>query len=174
MDNREKAKYKEEIEENKKEFDKLVRISLIIGILVVSGIIVIYLFNQEPGFVDFGLLNEDKKAENYPTEASVNEEINFYVYVGNFLGREFTFYLKILKGDNDTELSDKGSKHADLNFTTEDITLSNSEEWISDKLTISFAKEGENQIIIVELWEITKNNGENFFNILYLRLNITA
>ena len=38
---------------------------------------------------------------------------------------------------------------------------------------ISFSEVGDNQIIIAELWQI-KSETEEFFNILYLRLNITS
>jgi len=68
--------------ENKKAFGKIVRISLIIGILMVSGVVIYYILNPEPGYVDFGLLNSNKKAEDYPTEVVANESVEFYVTVG--------------------------------------------------------------------------------------------
>jgi len=79
----------------------------------------------------------------------------------------------VLKGDNDTEIKDSGSKEAHLNFTTKEKTLKNGEDWISETLSISFEKVGEGQILIVELWEITDDN-KDFYSILYLRLDVTA
>ena len=52
-------------------------------------------------------------------------------------------------------------------------SLNHKDKWISPKLNISFSQIGINQIIIAELWEITNTKPE-FYNILWLRLNITA
>ena len=163
-----------DLEESQRALGKIVKISLILGILVVSGFIIYYVLNPEPGYVTFGLLNEDKKAEDYPTTAAINEDIYFYVTVGNYLREEFTFHLKILRGDNETELSSSGSEGAELNFTTKERTLEHQEEWISDKYSISFSDTGENHIIIVELYQITDEDKEEFYNILFLRINVTA
>ena len=60
-----------------------------------------------------------------------------------------------------------------LNFTIGNFTLNNKESWLSGKLNISFSEIGDNQIIIAELWQI-KNTIIEFYNILWLRLNITS
>ena len=80
-----------------KEFDTLLKICLIIGIIVISGFIIYHALKPEPGFVTFGLLNENQEAENYPTEASINESISFYLTVDNYLERDFAFNVKIKK-----------------------------------------------------------------------------
>ncbi len=162
-----------EVEKNKKAFGKIVRISLILGIIAVSGVIVYYLLNPEPGYIDFGILNSNKKAEDYPTEVAANESVDFYVTVGNYLNREFKFCVKVLKGDNETEIKDSGSEGAHLNFTTKEKTLKSGENWMSEELSFSFEKAGQGQVLIVELWEITKDEKE-FYNILYLRLEVTS
>ena len=165
---------KVELEESNQEFGKLVKISLLIGILVISGFIIYYALNQEPGYVGLGILNEDKKAENYPTEAKINKEISFYITVENYLGEDFTFRLKVFKGDENTKLSSKGSEDAYLNFTTKEKTLEDGEDWISSKYSLSFSQIGEDQKIIVELYEKNDEGKYNFNNIVYLRLNITV
>jgi len=162
----------ETIETTNRQFQKLVKYSLLLGIIIVSGFIIYYVVAPEEGYIGFGILNSDKKAEDYPTSATANQSIKFYVTVDNHLDHEFTFKLKILKGDNETDLSSKGSKHAHKCFTTDKETLKPDEEWISDRLSISFEKNGTEQILIVELWKYNEDNSREFWDILWLRLDI--
>jgi uncharacterized membrane protein len=117
-------------------FEKLLKISLILGIIVVSGFIIYFILTPEPGFITFGILNENQEAGNYQTEAAANETVSFFLTVGNF-------------------------------------SLNPKEVQIYGEYNISFSDVGENQIIIAELWQI-KHEIEEYFNILYLRLNITS
>ena len=157
---------------NRKQFEKIVITSLILGIIIVTGFITYYLLTPEPGFVVFGILNSEGKAENYPTEANVAENISFYVSVENYLNRDFTFKVEVLKGDNNTILSSTGYENAMSYFNTTQTTKKHGEIWISEMLNVSFSNPGSNQIIITVLWEIIDNSTENFYNILWLRLNI--
>jgi hypothetical protein len=86
----------------------------------------------------------------------------------------FKFILKVLKGDNSSTLSLGGSEGAELDYNTAPITLSLNERWISNKLSISFSKVGSNQLLIVELWQLNVNNEEEFYELLWLRLNIES
>ena len=158
--------------QSKKQFDLLLKICLIIGIIVVSGFIIYYVFTPEPGYVTFGILNENQEAENYPTEASINESISFYLTVENNLATEFSFSIKIKNGNNNTILSSMGS-NGTLEYVVNN-TLNFSNLWISNKLNVSFSQLGTNQIIIAELWQIGNNELEKFFDMLWLRLNITS
>ena len=158
--------------QSKKQFDLLLKICLIIGIIVVSGFIIYYIFTPEPGYITFGILNENQEAENYQTEASRNESISFYLTVENKMAAEFSFSIKIKKGNNNTILSSIGS-NGTLEYVVND-TLNYSNIWISNKLNVSFSQLGTNQIIIAELWQIGNNEVEKFFDILWLRLNITS
>jgi len=155
-----------------KQFEIILKICLIIGIIIISGFIFYYIFTPEPGYVTFGILNENQKAEDYPTEAIVNESVFFYVTVDNYLNKEFTFRIKIKKGDSNTVLSSIGS-NGTLDSIIGNFTLKYNENWISEKLNVSFSEVGANQIIITELWQITNDDEEKFYNILWLRLNIT-
>ena len=156
-----------------KQFGILLKISLIIGIIIVSGFIIYYILTPEPGYVTLGILNEYKKAENYPTEASVNETIFFYVTVGNYLNRDYSFRVEILKGDdNKTVVLPSGSINATSYFNTSKITLLHNQIWMSEMLNISFSQPGANQRIIVEIWEIENSGIEKHFDNLYLWLNI--
>jgi len=160
--------------QSKKQFDFLLKICLIIGIIVVSGFIIFYIIKPEPGYVHLGILNSEKKAENYPTNASVGQNISFYITVENQMKREFSFRAEILKGDNNTILTSSGSINATSYFNTTKITLSHNQFWISEILNVSFSQPGADQTIIVEIWEIPSSGMEKYFDMLWLRLNITS
>ena len=163
---------KNNLKKSYKQFEILLKISLIIGIIIVSGFIIYYILTPEPGYVTFGLLNEDKKAQNYPTSAFVNETIFFYANVGNYMNRDFSFQVMVKKGNNDTLMRPTFPSNGSLEYIIRNFTLPNRGDWISEKLNISFSQIGNNQIIITELWQI-KNNIPEFYDILWLRLNIT-
>jgi len=59
-----------------------------------------------------------------------------------------------------------------LDYSIGNFTLNHNDNWISEQLNASFSEVGENQIIITELWQI-KSEIEEFYDTLYLRLNIT-
>lgn len=158
--------------QSRKQFDSLLKICLIIGVIVVSGFIIYAVFSPEPGYITFGILNENQEAENYPTEASRNESISFYLTVENNLAKEFSFSVKIKKGNSNTILSSMGS-NGTLEYMIND-TLNYSNIWVSNKLNVSFSQLGANQIIIAELWQIGNSEIEKFYDILWLRLNITS
>ncbi|MFX1366273.1 MAG: DUF1616 domain-containing protein [Promethearchaeota archaeon] len=172
MNENNKKNRKNDLTESNKIFEKLLKICLIIGIVIVSGFIIYYILTPEPGYITFGILDEDQDAEGYPTEASINETITFYLSIGNYLKREFEFRFKILKGNNDTVIGSFPS-NGTLYLTVGDFTLENNIERIYGGYNISFSDVGENQIIIAELWQI-KNEVEEFYNVVYLRLNITT
>jgi uncharacterized membrane protein len=170
----EKSNNKNKIVKDNKQFEKIVKISLLIGIFVISGFIIYYLLTPEPGFVTFGILNSDKKAENYPTNATVGENISFYISVGNYLRRDLNFQVEVLKGDNSTILTSSGAINATSYINTSINSLSHEEQWISGMLNISFSQPGFNQILIAELKEIEISLEETFIDILWLRFNITT
>jgi len=164
-----KKKNKTTSKEGFKQFDKLLRILLLIGIIVISGFILYALFNPEPGYVTLGILNSDKKAEDYPTQANIGENISFYVTVGNYMKREFQFSLEILKGNEDTTLNSTGSYNAESFFNTTKEILAHSDTWISNMLNVSFSQPGANQSIIVELWELISSDTRKYIDMVYIK-----
>ena len=162
------------LKKNYKEFNKILKILLIIGIIIISGFIIYALLTPKPGYWYLGILNSDKKAENYPTEAAVNETITFYISVGNYLNRDFSFHIEILKGDNDTVLGSSPSIDAKSFLNSSTITLLHSAEWISNAFNVSFSQPGSNQSIIAELWEIPSVGVRRFYDVVYIRLNVTS
>ncbi len=162
------------LKKNYKEFENILKVLLIIGIIIISGFIIYALLTPEPGYCYLGILNSDKKAENYPTNAAVNESITFYVSVGNYLNRDFSFHIEILKGNNDTILGSSPSLNATSFVNSSIITLPHSVDWISSAFNASFSETGTNQIIIAELWENPSVGIRRFYDMVYLRLNITS
>ena len=162
------------LKKNYKEFDKILKILLIIGIIIISGFIIYAFLTPKPGYWYLGILNSDKKAENYPTEAAVNETITFYISVGNYLNRDFSFHIEILKGDNETVLGPSPSLNATSFANSSTITLLHRAEWISGAFNISFSQLGANQSIIAELWEVPSVGVRRFYDVVYIRLNITS
>ena len=167
-----KIKKKSILDRSNKQFEKLLTVCLLFGIIVVGVFVIYYILTPEEGFVMFGILNEDQEAENYRTNATIGENVSFFMSVENYLNRDFTFKIKVLKGDNNTVLNATGGNGV-LNFTTSEVTLKHGETWMSDNNSISFWDIGENHIIIFELWEVLLPT-DRIYNILWLRLNITA
>ena len=172
MSRNDTRKDESELELSYMQFQKLLRFSLIFGIIIVSGFITYYILFPEEGYIGFGILNEDERAEDYPTTAKVNQSIYFYVTVENQLDHDFTFKVIILLGNEDTKLSPEGSEHANKTSTTDKETLKPSEDWESDKLSVSFPYNGTDQVLIVELWKYNQDNSREFWDILWLRLDI--
>jgi len=172
MNEKSKNNEKKNLNRSYKQFEILLKVCLVIGIIIISGFIIYYIFTPEPGYVTLGILNGDKKAEDYPTSATVNETISFYVNVGNYLNRDFSFRVEILKGDNKTIVLPSCSINATSYYNTTKITLLHKRFWISKMLNISFSQPGANQRIIAELWEIPASGIEKCFNVVYLWLTI--
>jgi len=162
------------LKKNYKEFENILKILLIIGIIIISGFIIYALLTPKPGYWYIGILNSDKKAENYPTNAAANDSITFYISVGNYLNRDFSFNIEILKGNNDTVLGPSPSLNATSFVNSSIFTLPHGENWISSAFNVSFSQAGTNQIIIAELWEIPSVGIRRFCDVTFLRLNITS
>ena len=162
------------LDRNYKEFDKILKLLLIIGIIVISGFIAYAIFTPKPGYITCGLLNSEKKAENYPTITTKGENVTFYVSVANYLNRDFSFRLEILIGDNNTIIGSSPSlnSYSYLNLST--VNLHHGENWISSSLNVSFPEPGNNQSIIAEIWEMNGETINKFWEILTLRLNVTS
>ncbi len=118
-------------------------------------------------------MNSDKKAENYPTNATVGENVTFYASVGNYLNRDFSFRIEILKGNNETNLGPTGSSNAISFLNSSTIELQHGENWMN-AFNVSFSLLGNNQTIIAELWETNIGPNDKYWEIFWIRLNITS
>ncbi|MFW9820530.1 MAG: DUF1616 domain-containing protein, partial [Candidatus Thorarchaeota archaeon] len=133
---------KKSIKKQFKGFEKVLTFLLIVGILFISSFIVYVILTPEPGYITMGILNSDKKAEDYPTNANVGENITFYVTVGNYLNRDFSFRVEILKGNNETKIGASGSSNATALMNSSTIALLHGENWISNAFNVSFSQPG--------------------------------
>jgi len=154
-----------------KHFGKILTVCLIVGILVITGFIIYYAANPESPYHTYLILNEEKKMEAYPINASVGEDISFYVALGNYLEEDLIFTIRISKGDNTTILSPLGSLNANYNYTASNFILGHERIWISNQLNLSFYETGKH-IIIAELYGITAESREFIYNVVFLRVNI--
>jgi len=176
-----KSKKKATIDISNKQFEKLLTVCLLVGIIVVGAFVVYYILTPEEGFVEFAVLHQDPntgewEAENYLVNTTIGQEVNFSFEVLNFLKRDLTFRVKVLTGNgsiinNKLHSPDSG---AVLNTTTENYTIPHGQSWNSVKYNITFFEIGENQMIILELWEIIDDNQEKYWTHLWLRVNVTA
>ena len=173
MSSKERSKSSVELEKSYKDFNKILKYLLLIGIIGVSGFLIYYILTPESGFVNFGILNSDKEAGNFPEIIDVDENVSFYLTVDNYLNREFSFRIEILKsnGSKISYPSDPLTSQSILN--TSIIALGNRGSWISDLFNLSFSAPGDDQNIIAELWEIKVSVPDTFFASLYLRFNVT-
>lgn len=103
---------------------------------------------------------------------TVGENVSVYCTVWNYLNRDLSFHVKVLRGDNTTIRTLEGSINATFLFNTSIITLNHNKKWISEQLNVSFPLPGPNQSIIVELWEILSNYNETYLEILWVTLTI--
>ncbi len=94
--------------------------------------------------------------------------------LSNYLNRDFSFHLEILKGNNDTVLGPFPSINATTFVNSSTITLQHREVWISSAFNVSFSQAGANQTIIAELWEVPSAGIRRFYDVVYVRLNITS
>ncbi|TFG21795.1 MAG: DUF1616 domain-containing protein [Promethearchaeota archaeon] len=158
--------------QEKLDFDKLLKLLLIFGIILTTGFILYHILKPKSGYITFGILNSDMSADDYPTNTLVGENISFYIFIGNHLNRELNFRLDVLIGDNNTYLAlnhpTNGSSY--LNITS---NILNGVDWISNLINVSFSEPGINRLIIAELWIINADLTEKFYNSLYTRLNVT-
>lgn len=156
-------------------FQKIVSACLLIGIIIVSGFIIYYILIPEKGFIILGLLNKDQEVDNNPINATVGENITFYVSVENHLNRDAEFKIYVLKGNNTTNnILHHNESGASINYTISNQIIKNGQEWISQPQNISFYELGENHMIIVELWEVLQDTSERYWDHDWFRLNITS
>ena len=173
MESENKSKLRLEL--SYKHFQKIVTVCLLIGIIIVSGFIIYYVFTPKEGSISLGILNENKVAEDPPKNLTIGENVTFYISVLNNLNRDAEFKIYVLKGNNDTSNeyhhNDSG---AIINYTIPDVIIKNGKEWLSDPQNMSFYELGENHMVIVELWEILSDDTEKYWIHDWFRLNITA
>jgi uncharacterized membrane protein len=145
-----------ETENSSSNLETITRIVLVFGIIFILGGIIYQTTRPEETDLLFFLLNENQEMRNYPTNTTLENPVGFHIYLENQLNNPYDFAVRVYVCENSynidtlTTVYNTSGAHYIENQT---IQLNDKQQWISDQFEISFNEVGENQIIIVELWQ---------------------
>lgn len=170
-------KISNEKENENQQIEKIVKVILIAGIIILVPFILFTSNRRDPPHFIFGYLNENKKMGDYPTEAQIGVDIILHFFVSSFWSETTDIQVRHIVGKNTTtSLTSKGSLNGTSikNFS---YIIDVSERWESEPVITSFVEvlgSNEHYLIIFELW-INQDSGWVFLEnqIVYNRLNIT-
>ena len=158
--------------------EKITKIVLITGIIVISGAMIYSFTKPEEQDVLFFILNENQELKDFQTNSTVGENVSVYVLIENHLGYTEDFAVRVYRGNSNisTNISIGVSENVNAVYLyNHTYTLKNEKSMISDMINVSFYETGLNQSIIIELWINTENGWEYIPNyILIQRLSIDA
>lgn len=158
--------------------EKITKIVLIAGIIVISGAMIYTFTKPEEQDVLFFILNENQELKDFQTNSTVGENVSVYVLIENHLGYTEDFAVRVYRGNSNisTNISIGVSENVNAVYLyNHTYTLKNEKSMISDMINVSFYETGLNQSIIIELWINTENGWEYIPNyILIQRLSIDA
>ncbi|QEE15724.1 DUF1616 domain-containing protein [Promethearchaeum syntrophicum] len=145
--------------------EKITKIVLIAGIIVVSGAM-IYTFTktEEPDLLFF-LLNENQEMKDFQTNSTVGENVSIYTFIENQLGYTENFSVRVYRGNSNISINRSIGVSENINASylfNYTYTLENEQSIISDMIDVSFIEAGLNQSIILELWTFTENGWDYF------------
>lgn len=147
--------------------------AVILALIVVIGVFAFaqaYMAGRvvEP-FSELGLLNENMKIGDYPTDVVVGQSVLLYIYVGNHMGYPVYYQVKVMVGDRYTDVDPAPLKPM---IVFERIVMHN-ESWIFP-LNISFKTPGINKRLIVELWIYNQTIGDFHYHKRWVQLWINV
>lgn len=124
----------------------------------------------------FFLLNENKVLRDYPTNVTQEEKITTFIFIQNLLGESHDFQIRCYRGKAETYLNPQIGVATNTNVTfisSQNISLGNKEEWISNQINITFPEVGTNQLALYELWIKNGDSWEYLPNyLLTLRIDV--
>ena len=142
----------QEIEEEENEkLEKITRAILLIGIILTSSFIIYDLLRPKEQYILFSLENKYGRLENYPTNISVGEPVEYKFFIINRMNEDINVSVTVHKGDNNTVVSRvKGFENSTI---LDNITLfiKKDENYTSDIISVVFDEAGENMITGVQL-----------------------
>lgn len=156
--------------------NKMTRIVLLVGIIVVSGAMVYTLTRPEEEDVLFFILNEDQVMKDFPVNASVNEPVSVHAFVENHLQRTAEFSVRIYRGNtnltHNISIGVENNPNATYLFNQTKM-LENEASWITPMINVTFPFAGLDQQIVLELW-INTDFGWRYLAeyIIYLRIRV--
>ena len=152
--------------------DKITKIVLIAGIIVISGAM-IYTFTkpEEPDLLFF-LLNENQEMKDYQTNSTVGENVSVYAFIENHLGNTENFSLRVYRGNANISINASIGVSENVNAVylfNYSYTIENEQSIISDMINVPFYEAGLNQTILLELWIKTDNGWEYIPNYILIQ-----
>ena len=133
---------------------KITRIVLLVGIIVVAGAMVYTLTRPEEEDVLFFVLNEDQVMKDFPVNTTVDQPVSLHAYVDNHLQRTTEFCVQIYRGNENLSINSSIGMENNSNakyLFNHTKTLENEDSWITPMINVSFSSPG-NQTILLELW----------------------
>ncbi len=147
-------------------------------VLAITVVIAVFAASQillagrvvEP-FSELGLLGENMKIGDYPTDLVVGDEAFFYVYVGNHMGRPMYYKVLVKIGDVETAIDPAPVPPI---YTFEKILMHN-DTWIFP-VSIPMNEPAVNLRLIVELWIYNQSIGDFQYHKRWTQLwiNVTS
>jgi hypothetical protein len=166
----------DDIERSNPQLEKMVKIILIAGILIIIPFIFGVSLRRDPPYTIWGVLNDEMEAGNYPTTIQTNENISLFLFVECHKYGTINVGIRHIVGVNSSlELNSEGTVGGtlvqEINFTAQDAV-----RWESTQINSTIATPlgaNEHFIIAFELW-LELNLIWTFHDLLYIRLNTTA
>lgn len=151
---------------------KLVKIILILGIIIIIPFIIVVTHNKESPNITIGILNTDKQMGNYPHDVTVGKNISLYFFAESHGFPDLNASVHQIIGNNSIQITQNGSSNGTI-IQSVNFTLNSSQRWISNELNCSFSTPGNNSAEVFELW-VDFGQGFQFYNLCYIRLNVTS
>lgn len=156
--------------------EKMTRVILIFAIIGTTGALIYVTTRPAESDILFFVLNQDQALRDYPTNATVGENVTVYAYIENILGFATEFAVQIYWSDTnltinpDTGVWDDPLAHFWGNYTK---LLQNTESWITAPISLFFSTSGPNHMILLELWWYSGGKWQYYPDyLLFLRLEI--
>lgn len=165
----------EDQQQENESLEKITRAILIIGIILTSSFIIYDLLRPKEQYILFSLENKDGKLENYPTNVSVGEPVEYRFFIINKMNEDINVSVTVHKGDNSTRVSRiNGFENSTI---VDNITLfiKKDQNYSSDIISVTFDQPGDNMITGVQLnlYNATTNKYEYLEGyVVYLRLKV--
>ncbi|MCP4762551.1 MAG: hypothetical protein GY870_12290 [archaeon] len=162
-----------EEDESNPELEKVVKIILISGILILLPFIFYTSTRNDNPHMIISVLNENKELGNYPHNAATGTNISLYFLVENHGYGEIDVKIKHLKGNDTVFVNSSGSYNTSLVGEYEK-TMIESERWISDiPINTSLSDACDDSRILFELWiNEDPELGYEYYDIAYIWVDI--
>ncbi len=159
--------------ESRVNLEKLVKVILLSSIAIVTGFILYQvLFTKSPGYINFGMLNENGQYGNYPY--NVNQGENFYLryFIGDYNPDITEFSVRTYRANSSSTVTfAHGVDNATL-LGVYNHTLNFNATYTSDPLPFNVTEVGNTSRICFELWVLNNTRWHYMeFSVQYIWVN---